>query len=124
VEVIHLKSEFLRKLQLDEDHERECKSAEGDVFRIVVPLDEEYSYDFGQDSGRINRSNQSDQSLLTEEEQRLLDMIKEYPDMTNALLAQTLGWSVSRVKYYVQKLKKSGKIKRKGTSRNGSWKIL
>jgi len=51
-------------------------------------------------------------------------MIKEYPDMTNALLAQTLGWSVSRVKYYVQKLKKSGKIKRKGTSRNGSWKIL
>ncbi len=121
MEVIHLKSEFLRKLQLDEDHERECKSAEGDVFRIVVPLDEEYSYDFGQDSGRINRSNQS---LLTEEEQRLLDMIKEYPDMTNALLAQTLGWSVSRVKYYVQKLKKSGKIKRKGTSRNGSWKIL
>ena len=114
----------MRKLQLDEDHERECTSAEGDVFRIVVPLDEEYSYDFGQDSGRINRSNQSDQSLLTEEEQRLLDMIKEYPDMTNALLAQTLGWSVRRVKYYVQKLKKSGKIKRKGTSRNRSWKIL
>lgn len=109
---------------------KEPEFAEGDVFRIVVPLDEEYSYDFGQDSGRINRSNQSDQSdqsdqsLLTEEEQRLLDMIKEYPDMTNALLAQTLGWSVSRVKYYVQKLKKSGKIKRKGTSRNGSWKIL
>lgn len=106
---------------------KEPAFAEGDVFRIVVPLDEEYSYDFGQDSGRINRSNQSDQSdqsLLTEEEQRLLDMIKEYPDMTNALLAQTLGWSVSRVKYYVQKLKKSGKIKRKGTSRNGSWKIL
>ena len=106
---------------------KEPEFAEGDVFRIVVPLDEEYSYDFGQDSGRINQSNQSDQSnqsLLTEDEQRLLDMIKEYPDMTNALLAQTLGWSVSRVKYYVQKLKKSGKIKRKGTSRNGSWKIL
>lgn len=106
---------------------KEPEFAEGDVFRIVVPLDEEYSYDFGQDSGRINQSNQSDQSnqsLLTEEEQRLLDMIKDYPDMTNALLAQTLGWSVSRVKYYVQKLKKSGKIKRKGTSRNGSWKIL
>lgn len=106
---------------------KEPEFTEGDVFRIVVPLDEKYSYDFGQYPGRTNRSNQSDQlnqSLLTEEEQRLLDMIKEYPDMTNALLAQTLGWSVSRVKYYVQKLKKSGKIKRKGTSRNGSWKIL
>lgn len=72
-----MKSEFLRKLQLDEDHERECKSAEGDVFRIVVPLDEEYSYDFGQDSGRINRSNQSDQSLLTEEETSLISAVAQ-----------------------------------------------
>lgn len=86
-------------------------------------MDEEYLYNFGQDV-QTNQTDQSNQSMLTEEEQRLLDMIKEYPDMTNVLLAQTLGWSVSRVKYYVQKLKKSGKIKRKGTSRNGSWKIL
>ena len=77
-------------------------------------MDEEYLYNFGQDV-QTNQTDQSNQSMLTEEEQRLLDMIKEYPDMTNVLLAQTLGWSVSRVKYYVQKLKKSGKIKRKGT---------
>ena len=76
-------------------------------------MDEEYLYNFGQDV-QTNQTDQSNQSMLTEEEQRLLDMIKEYPDMTNVLLAQTLGWSVSRVKYYVQKLKKSGKIKRKG----------
>ena len=86
-------------------------------------MDEEYLYNFGQDV-QTNQTDQSNQSMLTEEEQRLLDMIKEYPDMTNVLLAQTLGWSVSRVKYYVQKLKKSGKIKREGTSRNGNWKIL
>ena len=86
-------------------------------------MDEKYLYNFGQDV-QTNQTDQSNQSMLTEEEQRLLDMIKEYPDMTNVLLAQTLGWSVSRVKYYVQKLKKSGKIKRKGTSRNGNWKIL
>ena len=86
-------------------------------------MDEEYLYNFGQDV-QTNQTDQSNQSMLTEEEQRLLDMIKEYPDMTNVLLAQTLGWSVSRVKYYVQKLKKSEKIKKKETSRNGNWKIL
>lgn len=102
---------------------KEPEFAEGDVFRIVVPLDEEYSYDFAQNA-QTNQSDQSNQSVLTEEEQRLLNMIKKCPDMTNILLAKNLGLSVSRVKYYVQKLKKSGKIKREGTSRNGNWKIL
>lgn len=44
--------------------------------------------------------------------------------MTNALLAEKLGWSVSRVKYYIQKLKQFGIIQRKGTSRSGRWEIL
>lgn len=48
--------------------------------------------------------------------------MKEHPDMTNSLLAETLGWSVSRVKYYIQKLKKSEKIKR--TNRSGKWDVL
>lgn len=54
----------------------------------------------------------------------LLSLIKEYPDMTNHLMAEKLGWSVSRVKYYIQKLKKSEKIKRKGTNRSGKWDVL
>lgn len=99
---------------------------EGDIFRIIVPLDDTYSYDFGQ-NGQSNQLNQSDQSnhvQLSEDENLLLNLIKEYPDMTNLLLAEKLGWSVSRVKYYIQKLKQSQKIRRKGTSRSGSWEIL
>ena len=96
---------------------------EGDIFRIIVPLDDLYSYDFGQ-NGQTNQSDQSDQTLLSEEEMSLLKLIKTYPDMSNSLLAEQLGWSVSRVKYYIQKLKQFGKIKRKGTSRNGSWEVL
>lgn len=99
---------------------------EGDIFRIIVPLDEKYSFDFGQ-NGQTNQSNQSDQSnqmQLSEDELLLLNLIKEYPDMTNPLLAEKLGWSVSRVKYYIQKLKQFEKIRRKGTSRNGRWEVL
>lgn len=96
---------------------------EGDIFRIIVPLDEKYSFDFGQ-NGQTNQTNQSDQMQLSEDEFLLLNLIKEYPDMTNLLLAEKLGWSVSRVKYYIQKLKQFGKIRRNGTSRNGSWEVL
>ena len=96
---------------------------EGDVFRIIVPLNDAYSFDFGQ-NGRSNQSNQSNQTGLTEEEQKLLNWIKLNPDMTNTLIAESLDWSVSKVKYYVQKLKRANKIKRAGTSRKGYWEVF
>ena len=102
---------------------------EGDVFRIIVPLNDAYSFDFGQ-NGQSNHSNQTDQSDqsnqsgMSGEEKALLDFIRQNPDMTNALIAENMGWSVSKVKYYIQKLKQTNKIKRIGTSRKGHWKIL
>ena len=61
---------------------------EGDVFRIIVPLDDSYSFDFGQ-NGQANQSNQlnqSNQPQLYDDEIILLSLIKEYPDMTNHLI--------------------------------------
>lgn len=102
---------------------------EGDVFRIIVPLNDAYSFDFGR-NGQPNHSNQTDQSDQTNqsdldgEEKKLLDVISQNPDMTNTLIAEHIGWSVSKVKYYIQKLKQTNKIKRMGTSRKGYWEIL
>ena len=59
---------------------------------------------FGQ-NGQTSQSDKSTQIQLSEDEILLLNLIKEYPDMTNPLLAEKLGWSVSRVKYFIQKLK-------------------
>lgn len=105
---------------------QEPKFIESDIFRIIVPLDDAYSFDFGQNShpSQSNQSDQSNQKELSEDEIILLRLIEEYPDMTNALLAEHLGWSVSRVKYYIQKLKKLKKIRRKGTSRSGKWEVI
>lgn len=99
---------------------------EGDVFRIIVPLNDAYSFDFGQNgqNGQSNQSDHSNQTGLTEEEEKLLNWIKQNPDMTNTLIAESLDWSVSKVKYYIQKLKQANRIKRIGTSRKGHWKIL
>ena len=35
-----------------------------------------------------------------------------------------LGWTVDRVKYYLNKLKKRSVIKRTGSSHNGHWDLL
>lgn len=102
---------------------------EGDVFRIIVPLNDTYSFDFGQ-NGQSNHSNQTDQSDqsnqtgMVSEDKILLDFICQNPDMTNVLIAEHMGWTVSKVKYYIQKLKQTNKIKRIGTSRKGNWKAL
>lgn len=85
---------------------------EGDVFRIIVLLNDAYSFDFGQ-NGQSNHSNQTDQSDQSNqsgsagEEKRLLDFISQNPDMTNALIAEHIGWSVSKIKYYIQKIKQT-----------------
>lgn len=105
---------------------QEPQFIEGDIFKIMVPLDDEYSFDFGQ-INQTNQTNQTDQLQqigLSESELKLLKLMKVYPDMTNVNLADKLEWPVSRVKYYIQKLKQSGKIIRKGNNRNGSWKVL
>lgn len=44
---------------------QEPRFIEGDIFRIIVPLDDTYSFDFGQ-NGRLNQSNQSNQLNHTE----------------------------------------------------------
>lgn len=99
---------------------------EDDVFRIIVPLNDTYSFDFGQ-IGQSNYSNQTDQSNqygMSGEEKALLGFICQNPHMTNVLIAENMEWSVSKVKYYIQKLKQINKIKRIGTSRKGYWEVL
>lgn len=111
---------------------QEPQFVEGDVFRIVVPLNESYSYDF-ESTGHSDQSNQTDQSDQSNQTRHLeypdammevLNCLKKYPDITTMEMADLLGWSNSKVKYYLQKMKRERMIKRYGTNRNGYWEIL
>jgi predicted HTH transcriptional regulator len=50
-------------------------------------------------TNQTNQTDQTNQDSLSEAEITLLLLIKENPQMTNAQMAQDLGWNVSRVKY-------------------------
>lgn len=105
----------------------------GDIFRIIVPLDDEYSSDSLNEKvngsnwlDKSDQSDQSDQSCPTVDnfEESLIKLLLEKPDIKTKEITASLGLSSSQVKYYIKKLKDNNKVIRHGTSRNGYWEIL
>lgn len=56
--------------------------------------------------------------------QKILDILAKNPSATRAELASATGLSPDGVKWNLDKLKKSGKIRRIGPDRGGYWEIV
>ena len=68
-----------------------------------------------------NQANQGgDNSVVT----RILKVIQEEPSLSQKKIADAIGEKYSTVKYYMESMKKSGIIKREGSSQKGKWVIL
>ena len=61
------------------------------------------------------------ETLTTQE--IILEAIARNPSITRAELAEVVGISPDGVKYHLQKLTKSGRLKRVGSTRCGEWVI-
>lgn len=61
---------------------------------------------------------------FTESDKVILEVIQKNPKLTQKEIAMELDWTVDRVKYYLNKMKKQEVIKRVGSSHNGHWEIL
>lgn len=55
---------------------------------------------------------------------RILKIIQEEPTLSQKKIADAIGEKYSTVKYYMESMKKSGVIKREGSSQKGRWNIL
>ena len=64
------------------------------------------------------------QAELSEDDKAVLMSIAEDPDITQKEMAAKLDWKIDRVKYYLNKLKRKGIVKRVGTSQNGHWEVV
>lgn len=112
---------------------KEPQFLEEDVFRIIVPLDETYSYDYALfndkngindteiDTIDTNRDTISDTSDL---KKSLLLCIKQNASCTQKEYADKLSVSLPTVKRLFAKLQKDNVLVREGTNRKGYWKII
>ena len=113
---------------------------EGDVFRIIVPLDETYSYDhdFGRNSSVSNvtketKSATKDATKATKERQRelnlsedellLLKLIHERNNITQKQLHEKTGISLGTIKRILPRLQEKGVLQRIGGRKAGKWLI-
>lgn len=87
---------------------------------------------FRKPTNQTKPTNQSNQNQMQQEndsdcsdlENKLIELLKAQPDVTTKGIMKKLEITENQVKYYVKKLKDDGKIKRVGTNRKGSWKVM
>lgn len=115
---------------------------EGDVFRIIVPLDESYSFDFGVDDRVVNETLDDKSATLdcdfkrkkdktatldctfgTKEELEIIRQIKQNSFITQKELQQKTSISLGTVKRILPKLQEKGILVRDGGKRFGKWII-
>lgn len=56
--------------------------------------------------------------------QKILDIIKNNPQVTRKELAELVGITADGIKWNLEKLKKTGKIRRIGPDKGGKWDII
>ena len=69
---------------------------------------------------------QADQVKISfrEEERQLICLIVAKPEITQKEMAEQLSWSLSKVKYYITKMKKNHVVERVGSSQKGKWNVF
>ena len=80
--------------------------------------------DYYQTTQSPTQTTQNPTQSLTQSDNAVLSLIRKHPALTQRELAMELGWTVDRVKYYLNKLKKQQVIRRVGSRHNGYWEVM
>jgi ATP-dependent DNA helicase RecG len=104
---------------------------DGDVFRIVVPLDDAYSFDAEKDKPQTaNRKPQTanrkrgglyGETVCAPTELAVLAFLRKNPTATHNEIANAVGKSVRTVQSAVSSLKKKELLAHEGARNNGRW---
>jgi ATP-dependent DNA helicase RecG len=92
---------------------------DGDIFRIIVSLDDNYSYEAKAD---LKCNSCTLNCTLTEK--NILEVLKNNPTATQAEIAAVVGKSLRTVKAEIAVLKEKGLLIREGAKKNGRWIIV
>ena len=106
---------------------------DGDIFKIIVPLDDEYSFDAetnkaqlkGND-GTLNDTinitiNDTINITLNETQKSILSLIGGDSKITVKRLSETVGITERNIKSNIRILRDAGLLGREGANKNGRW---
>ena len=65
----------------------------------------------------------TNQKTTQKTKDRILQMMREQPEISQEQIADNAGITIEGVKYYIRNLKKEGKIERVGSDKGGIWKV-
>jgi predicted HTH transcriptional regulator len=96
---------------------------DGDIFRITVPLDDDYSYEAGSNKAQIKRNlkrnlKRNDRGLIGK---TVLIYLGEHPEATQMDVAKAIGKSRRAVQDTITALKAGNLLEREGARKNGRW---
>ena len=98
---------------------------DGDIFRVIVPLDDDYSYDMGMGKAQNKAQNKAhlkhkeNNSECALNEKILLEYLAVNPHATQIEIASAVGKTRRGVQEAIARLKEKGLIKREGARKNG-----
>ncbi len=95
---------------------------EGDIFRIIVPLNDEYSYGIREKVGE-KVGEEVGEWDFSENQLKIIKHITENPHITARQLADYVGISTRKIEVNIKKLKEIGKITRIGSPKNGYYQV-
>ena len=129
---------------------KEPEFMEGDVFRIMVPLDDEYSYDYNlldsnahnitfvserkqiyraseKNIGEKHRRKTSEKNIgekLNHTQREILNLLLENCKLTADEMASSIGISRRNIEANIRKLKDYGILYRHGSPKKGYWEVV
>lgn len=104
---------------------KEPEFIEGDVFKIIVPLDDKLTGEGTTQSATQSATQFATRSEIPsavgDPEKAILKLIREEPAISQKEIAVRLAMNQNTVKYHTRKMRKNGTLAREGTSRKGKW---
>ena len=111
---------------------------EGDIFKIIVPLNELYSYDFAgvedhatdatdyatDATDHATNATVKNKMHISETEMLILKSIADNPKATQKDLSKKTGIKIGTIKRLMPKLQEKGCLIRKGNRKSGEWQVI
>ena len=89
------------------------------IFEIVIPMENVATLQVG--FGNTDKETSKETNKETSE--RIMDIMRETPEISVKEIAQILYISVGDVRYHINKMKESGLIEHIGSTKKGKWII-